>query len=190
MTFAAAVCPVEVPAYSAIGSFFMPIAVPLLLFNADLRRIAHESGRLLVLYCLGAATAVVGILIATFLIELGPAEWVAASLFTATWTGGLTNLMAIADIFQLRDTPEFVAVVSADGFLNTLLMIVLFVLPAWTAIARWFTPQREVRQAAVSEPDGQSQRPWSLEDATAALTMSVSILAFSAWISPKLQSCV
>jgi hypothetical protein len=28
----------------------------------------------------------------------------------------------------------------ADGFLNTLLMLVLFVLPAWTAIARWFTP--------------------------------------------------
>ncbi len=42
--------PVEVPAYSAIGSFFMPMAVPLLLFNADLRRIARESGRLLVLY--------------------------------------------------------------------------------------------------------------------------------------------
>lgn len=179
--------PVEVPAYSAIGTFFMPMAVPLLLFNADLRRIARESGRLLVLYCLGAATAVVGILIATFLIELGPAEWAAASLFTATWTGGLTNLMAIADIFQLRDTPEFVAVVSADGFLNTLLMIVLFVLPAWTAIARWFTPQSEARQAVVSEPDGQS-RPWSLEDATAALTISVSILAFSAWISPKLQA--
>ncbi len=129
----------------------------------------------------------VGILLATFLIELGPAEWAAASLFTATWTGGLTNLMAIADIFQLRGTPEFVAVVSADGFLNTLLMIVLFLLPAWTAIARWFTPQSEARQAVVSEPDGQS-RPWSLEDATAALTISVSILAFSAWISPKLQA--
>jgi hypothetical protein len=41
-----------------------------------------------------------------------------------------------------------------------------------------------VRQVAVSESDGQSQRPWSLEDATAALTMRVSILAFSAWVSP------
>jgi hypothetical protein len=81
-----------------------------------------------------------------------------------------------------------IAVVSADGFLNTLLMIVLFVLPAWTAIARWFTPRSEARQAAVSEPDGQSQRPWWLEDATAAITMSVSILAFSAWTSPKLQT--
>jgi uncharacterized membrane protein len=91
--------------------------------------------------------------------ELGPAERAAASLFTATWSGGLTNLMVIADIFQLRDTPEFVAVVSADGFLNTLLMIVLFGLPAWTAIARWLTPQSEARQVAVSEPDGQSQRP-------------------------------
>jgi uncharacterized membrane protein len=135
--------------------------------HADVPCSARESGRLLVLYFLGAATAVVGILLATFLIELGPAEWAAASLFTATWTGGLTNLMAIADIFQLRDTPEFVAVVSADGFLNTLLMIVLFVLPGWTAIAPWFTPRSEARQVVVSESDGQSQRPWSLEDATA-----------------------
>jgi uncharacterized membrane protein len=74
------------------------------------------------------------------------------------------------------------------GFLNTLLMIVLFVLPAWTAIARWFTPQSEPRQVVVREPDGQSLRPWSLEDATAALTIGVSILAFSAWSSPKLQA--
>jgi hypothetical protein len=46
----------------------------------------------------------------------------------------------------------------------------------------------EACQAAVSESDGQSQRPWSLEDATVAVTISVSILAFSAWVSPKLQT--
>jgi uncharacterized membrane protein len=74
------------------------------------------------------------------------------------------------------------------GLLNTLLMIVLFVLPAWTAIAWWFTPHSDARQVVVSESDRQSQRPWSLEDATAALTITVSILAFSAWISPKLQA--
>lgn len=179
--------PVEVPAYSAVGTFVMPLAVPLLLFNADLRRIARESGRLLVLYCLGAGTAVVGILIAAAMIDLGPAEWAAASLFTATWTGGLTNLMATADIFQLRETPEFVAVVTADGFLNTLLMIVLFLLPSLAPIARWFAPEGELA-ATTPELDEAALRPWSLEDATAALTISVSILAFSAWLSPKLQT--
>ncbi len=55
----------------------------------------------------------------------------------------------------------------------------------WTAIAWWFTPQSEACQAAVREPDGQLRRPWSLEGATAPLTISVSTPAFSAWITPK-----
>lgn len=182
--------PAEVPAYGVIGSFVMPIAIPLLLFNADMRRIARESGRLLLLYCIGAATAVVGIFISVYALSLGPTEWAAAALFTATWTGGLTNLMAVADIYELRNSPVFVNVVTSDGFLNTLLMVVLFLLPSWSLLARRFAPERLVDPVESSAARERELPPWSLENATAALTIAVGLLALSAWISPMLQSAL
>jgi uncharacterized membrane protein len=44
----------EAPAYSVVLGFLLPMAVPLLLFRADLRRVIKSTGTLLLAFLLGA----------------------------------------------------------------------------------------------------------------------------------------
>ena len=48
------ILPFEAPAYSVVMDFLLPVAVPLLLFRADLRRIFRSTGTLLVVFLLGS----------------------------------------------------------------------------------------------------------------------------------------
>lgn len=44
----------ESPAYSIVLKFLLPLAVPLLLFRADLRRVIQSTGTLLLAFLLGS----------------------------------------------------------------------------------------------------------------------------------------
>lgn len=48
------ILPYEAPAYSIVMEFLLPMAVPLLLFKADLRRIFQSTGTLLVAFLVGS----------------------------------------------------------------------------------------------------------------------------------------
>jgi uncharacterized membrane protein len=54
------VIPAVAPAYTVVNKFLLPLAVPLLLFSADIKRVFSETGRLWLAFILGAG-------------ELGPA---------------------------------------------------------------------------------------------------------------------
>ena len=58
------VIPTDAPAYDFVWSYVVPLAVPLLLFNANVKKIWKESGRVLVIYLIsGIGTLVVGIVV-------------------------------------------------------------------------------------------------------------------------------
>lgn len=44
----------EAPAYEVVSQFLLPLAVPLLLFRADLRRVIQSTGKLLLAFLLGS----------------------------------------------------------------------------------------------------------------------------------------
>lgn len=44
------------PQYDTVNKFLLPLAVPLLLFSADLRRVLRDTGRLLIAFCVGTLT--------------------------------------------------------------------------------------------------------------------------------------
>lgn len=48
------ILPCDAPAYSVVLNFLLPLAVPLLLFRADLRRIIKSTGALLLAFLLGS----------------------------------------------------------------------------------------------------------------------------------------
>lgn len=48
------IIPFEAPAYSLFMQYLLPLAVPLLLFRADLRRVISSSGTLLLAFLLGS----------------------------------------------------------------------------------------------------------------------------------------
>lgn len=46
----------DAPAYAIVNRFLLPLAVPLLLFAADMRRVLASTGRLLSIFCVGSGT--------------------------------------------------------------------------------------------------------------------------------------
>lgn len=180
----------EVPLYSLIGGTLMPLAVPLLLLNASLRRMLRECGRLLGAFLLAGASVILGVVLSAFFLDLGAIEPETGGLFVATWIGGFVNFVATAEILGVTGRPVFLSAIATDGILNTLQLAIIFALPAWTWFARKFraSPEGESIDGTTPAAAAPAPAPWRLEDATLALMVSAAIVGLAALISPWLQA--
>lgn len=123
------VIPTDAPAYDNVWSYVVPLAVPLLLFNCDIRKIGRETGKLLVVYLLSSAGTVAGALLGAFALGKYVPELKAfAAMFTGTYTGGSVNFTAMADAF-LTDKKLISAGVVADNLLMAIYFFVLIAIP-------------------------------------------------------------
>jgi uncharacterized membrane protein len=124
------VIPTSAPVYDVVWSFLVPLAIPLLLFRADLARILREAGPTLGAFAIGGVGTVIGTVIAYHLIPLGPEGWKLAGIFCATYVGGSMNYVATSEALDLRSGDLLAAGVAADNLVMTLYFLVLFALPA------------------------------------------------------------
>ena len=66
----AGVIPVQAPAYDVVWSYLVPLAIPLLLLRADLKRILSEAGPTLLAFTAGGIGTVIGTFIAFAVVPL------------------------------------------------------------------------------------------------------------------------
>jgi uncharacterized membrane protein len=130
--------PFAAPAYDAVWSYFVPLAIPLLLFKADLRRILRESGPTLIAFVAGAVGTVLGTVAAFHLIPLGPEGHKIAGIFCATYIGGSVNYVASSEALALRSGDLLTAGIAADNLVMTLYFLLLFSLPSVAWLRRRF----------------------------------------------------
>ena len=65
------IIPTLAPAYDVTWNYLVPIAIPLLLLRADLKRIVRESGPVLIAFVIGSVAVVAGAIIGASLHDLG-----------------------------------------------------------------------------------------------------------------------
>ncbi|WP_160296878.1 DUF819 family protein [Sphingomonas sp. ERG5] len=116
------------PLYGAIGGYVMPIAIPLLLYKATFAKILGESGRVLPLFFIGAIGVCLGALIAAQLPGLGGHGPQVAATYAAAWIGGMTDMVAMAEITGLPKD-EFAVAVSASAPVSIIGLMILVSLP-------------------------------------------------------------
>jgi len=138
--------------YDVTWSYLVPLAIPLLLFRADLRRILREAGPTLLAFVLGAGGTVLGTLVAFKLVPLGEHGWQLAAIFSSTYIGGSMNYAAAAEAVGLRAGDLLTAGVAADNLVMALYFLVLFALPGWGWLRGKFPERRHAspEQAADS----------------------------------------
>ncbi len=134
--------PVEAPAYSMVWSYLVPLAIPLLLFQADLRRIIREAGPTLLAFLAGAVGTIIGAIIAFHLVPLGEESWKLAGIFCATYVGGSMNFVAAAQALGLKSGDLLTAGFAADNLVMALYFLVLFSLPSSARLRRFFPTRR------------------------------------------------
>merc|ERR1740136_408054 len=125
------IIPISSPIYDIINRSLVPLAVPLLLFDSDLRRVLSSTGTLLLAFLLGAISTVVGTLIAYTLVPLralGPHDgWRVGAALAARHIGGAINFVAVAETLSVGGTAVSAAI-AADNVVVALYFGVLFYL--------------------------------------------------------------
>lgn len=124
------IIPTESPVYDAVWGYIVPLAVPLLLFKADLRKILKESGRTFLAFNIGAVGTLLGAIIASFLLaKFIPDTSKAAGMMTGSYIGGGINFVAMSDAFQATKN-QVNALIVADNLNMAIYFMVLMVIPA------------------------------------------------------------
>ncbi|KAG2280772.1 hypothetical protein Bca4012_049196 [Brassica carinata] len=118
----------ESPAFAVVLNFLLPLAVPLLLFRADLRRVVQSTGKLLLAFVIGSVATTVGTALAYYLVPmraLGPDSWKIAAALMGRHIGGAVNYVAIANALEV--SPSVLAAgLAADNVICAVYFTSLF----------------------------------------------------------------
>jgi uncharacterized membrane protein len=140
------IIPTAAPAYDAVWNYLVPIAIPLLLFEADLKRIVRESGPTLLAFVIGSAAVVAGVILGVFLLDLGRFEAELAGIFTGTYIGGALNFAAVAEASGMQDGSMLAAAIAADNVVTNLHFLIIIFIPGMAWLARHY-PTRHMDNA-------------------------------------------
>ncbi len=133
------ILPSAAPVYDLVWAYLVPVAIPLLLFKANLFRIIREAGHTLVAFAFGTIGTVVGVLIAFHLIPTGEEDWKLAAIFSATYIGGSVNYMSTAEAVGMRSGDLLAAGAAADNLTMTVYFLILLTLPSIGFLQQTFT---------------------------------------------------
>ncbi len=163
------VIPASSPVYDTVWSYIVPLAIPLLLFRADLKKILRESGPTLLAFGLGALGTVIGTWVAFKLVPLGEEGWKLAGIFCSTYVGGSINYVAAAETLELHSSDLLTAGIAADNLVMTLYFLLLFAIPSIGFLTRLYPNRHE---EAASGVDTVSEAPLERRGRITPLSMA------------------
>ncbi len=130
------IIPFEAPAYDFVGGSLVPLAIPLLLFKADLRKIFRESGPVMITFCVAALATTVGAVAGFYLLDLGEIGPKVAGVYTGGWIGGAVNFLAVSQAVEMTDE-QFTVAISASSVVSISALMLLMLIPSWQWASRW-----------------------------------------------------
>ena len=181
-----------------VWGYVVPLAIPLLLLQTNIRRIWRETGRLLAIFLIGSVGTVAGAVIGCVLLRasIDGLPQVAA-MMTGSYIGGGVNFTALADAFKVSGTLVSSTIV-ADN-LNMALYFLILLGIAGNSFFRRFYPHpliNEVEQSGVSE-EGKTlaasywgRKDVSLRDIAMCVTYAVVVVTISKFLGATLSALV
>ena len=136
------VLPFESPAYGFVVSYLVPLSIPLLLLNADLKKIFRETGPTLVAFLGGALGTVVGAATGYLLIDVGPETYKIVGVLAATFIGGSFNFVAVSQALTIEDSTLVASAAAAQGVVAIVYLSLLIAAPSIPLMQRAFRPAR------------------------------------------------
>lgn len=130
------IIPMSAPSYDIIFTYLVPVAIPLLLFKANLRRIISETGGMLLAFLFGTIGTLLGVALGFYFLPLG--EWAPqiSGAMAATYIGGSMNFVAVGNMLEIEET-VMAAGIAADNVAGTTYLVILSVIPTIALVRRW-----------------------------------------------------
>ena len=209
------IIPTEAKTYDFIWDYIVPLSIPMLLFEADIRKIGKRSGRLMIVFLIGGLGTIVGGLLAYQLLRsVIPGLAKAVPMMIGTYTGGTINLVAMADNYHASSELVSAAVV-ADDLVMVVYLFILMAVPEGTfylSLSRRKDKRAGLNKSPLSqaagyehtsvsgktgqeEADSQSASYWrpkkvSLQSVAAIFALSVFIVAVSSTAADYLSAVI
>jgi uncharacterized membrane protein len=125
------VIPFSSPVYAAMNKYAVSLAVPMLLYDSNLRRVISDTGTVLIAFLVGALATVVGTLVAFPLLPMRALGvnngYKVACALAARHIGGAINFVAVAETMRIPGTVVSAAI-AADNVVVALYFAFLFAL--------------------------------------------------------------
>lgn len=180
-----------------VWGYAVPMAIPLLLLQCDLRKVGRESGRLFIIFLIGSMGTVLGAFIASSILGKNvPFLHGVAGMMTGSYIGGSVNLSALAGAFEVPGVIVSATTV-ADNLLMALYFFVLIIIPTISFFRKNYKHPHidEVEKIGVSNQDNISQSYWgkkeiSLLDIAINMAISVIIVGLSNVLSSFFASAI
>ena len=191
------IIPTESGVYDNVWKYIVPLSVPLLLFNADIKKMWKESGRAFVMYLLSSLGTILGGFVAYFIFKnIIPELNKVVPMFVGTYTGGSVNFIFLAQHYAVSGKTVLAALV-ADNFIMFLYLFILISIPSLSIIKKLYKrPYEEAVMQAAEE--GQENKTltskfWetkeiSLKDLAIAVAVAFIVATLSTKISDHINS--
>ena len=191
------IIPTDAPVYDAVWGYVVPLAVPLLLFNANVKKIWKESGRILVIYLLSSVGTLLGGFFAFFALKNAiPKLNDIIPMFVGTYTGGSVNFIAMSQQYEVPGKTVSAAL-DAENHLMLLYVFVLISLPAMAIIKKLYKqPYEDALRANTANQDQNktmAAKYWgakeiSLKDIAFAVAIAFTIVTVSTKLAGLISS--
>ena len=177
--------------YDSVLEWIVPLAIPLLLFDTNLRRIFREAGRMAVAFLIGTVGTLLGAWVGVKLVDLGDSAPQLAGVFSATYIGGGMNFVAVAQATGFNDGSQMTASVAADNLITAVYLIGVMSLPAWSWLGRVIPATiatRAPRLATEATNPLESPPPTSFKvfNIAAALALALTIAGGGQWLAASI----
>jgi len=184
--------PTEAPTYDTVDGYLVPLALPLLLFRANVVRIVRESGKMFLAFHIAALGTVLGAFLAGFAFRGAfPRVPEVTGIMTGSYIGGGVNFVAIKTSYDVSadlTNPLLVA----DNFIMAGMFAVLFIIAGSKFFgARYPHPHSlagDNQDAAALAARHWQRKPIALLDIAQALAIAAVVAVVSIKISGAIKS--
>ena len=193
------IIPTASPVWDTVWSYVVPLSLPLLLMQCNVRDMGKDSLRFLGIFLFGSIGTMVGavlgfMVLGNFIPELNAL----AGVFTGTYIGGSVNFAALGEAFGVTGEMLSAATV-ADNLLMALYFFVLTIIPSIAFFRKNYKhPHQDAVEAATAdkETDGTAAAAYwgrkeiSLKDIAMAVASAFVIVAVSTVVADFLAGVI
>lgn len=179
--------PTAAPLYDAVWTYFVPMAVALFLFKANLVTIFREGGRVLIAFLSGVAGVLAGALIGAATLDLGPEGPALAAVFTATYTGGSLNFAAVAEAIDFKDASLLTTALTIDNVLGIGYILLINLMGGWALLRRFFGWHADALFAGEATATDNGERSATILDFLSAIAIAAAVCSVSYLVAEKLS---
>jgi len=177
--------------YGTVSSLLVPLAIPMLLFKADLKQVIAEIGPMFKSFVAAAGVIAFSIVLLTLLFDFGPYEAQVAGTLTGSYIGGSLNFVATAQAVELSDPSHYVGALTADTIGAVFFMGVLMLMPALAFVRKampspYFSGERSGGETGPEEHEESAGTPFNITGLAAALATSLMICALGQFLAKLL----